>query len=218
MALMGALCLVTSPSRAVFLVVSGLGVVSALGSVLARNLVHAASCLVAFFFLVACQFVLLEVDFLAAVQVLLYIGAVAILLMFGIMLTRDIQGEERRRRGRLAWLPAAAVALGLMAMLTRGILGGVGPDSAGWRAQARPALVDEDGSLNPRGVVANNLGVAIGQEMLGRWVVPFEVAALLLTAALVGAVALAMGQEDEGESYPRAGRTFGHYSSERTFP
>ena len=48
----------------------------------------------AFFFLVACQFVMLEAEFLAAIQVLVYIGAVAIILMFGIMLTRNVQGDE----------------------------------------------------------------------------------------------------------------------------
>ena len=48
----------------------------------------------AFFFIVACQFVMLEAEFLAAIQVLVYIGAVAILLMFGIMLTRNVQGDD----------------------------------------------------------------------------------------------------------------------------
>ena len=77
-----------------FLVIAALGLLTALGTVLARNLVHAALFLVAFFFTVACQFVLLEAEFLAALQVLVYIGAVAIILMFGIMLTRNIQGDD----------------------------------------------------------------------------------------------------------------------------
>ena len=77
-----------------FLVISTLGLLAALGTVLARNLVHAALYLVAFFFIVACQFVLLEAEFLAAIQVLIYIGAVAILMMFGIMLTRNILGDD----------------------------------------------------------------------------------------------------------------------------
>ena len=89
------------------------GCSAALGTVLARNLVHAALFLVAFFFIVACQFVLLEAEFLAAIQVLVYIGAVAILLMFGIMLTRNIQGDDtttvRRRPGTL---PALVAGLG----------------------------------------------------------------------------------------------------------
>src|SRR6516162_9655424 len=77
-----------------FVIIAGLGLLAALGTVLARNLVHAALFLVAFFFTVACQFVLLEAEFLAALQVLVYIGAVAIILMFGIMLTRNVQGDD----------------------------------------------------------------------------------------------------------------------------
>ena len=87
---------------------------------LARNLVHAALFLVAFFFTVACQFVLLEAEFLAALQVLVYIGAVAIILMFGIMLTRNIQGDDpraRHRRGR----SRAGRGLGLFLVLAFGI-------------------------------------------------------------------------------------------------
>ncbi len=77
-----------------FLVIAALGLLAALGTVLARNLVHAALFLVAFFFTIACLFVLLEAEFLAVLQVLVYIGAVAIILMFGIMLTRNIQGDD----------------------------------------------------------------------------------------------------------------------------
>ncbi|HEU5118920.1 MAG TPA: NADH-quinone oxidoreductase subunit J, partial [Isosphaeraceae bacterium] len=180
----------------------------------ARNLVHAALFLVAFFFLVACQFVLLEVDFLAAVQVLLYIGAVAILMMFGIMLTRNIQGEEPGRTGWLRWIPPGAVALGMLAMLSRGLLAEpVSEEAPHWDRQARPTLTDADDSLSPRGDVVANLGQVIGQELLGRWIVPFEMAGLLLTAALVGSVAVAMGAREEmpARGIPDLGR-----SQERT--
>ncbi len=80
--------------QVLFVVIAAVGLVAALGTILARNLVRAALYLIAFFFTVACQFVLLEAEFLAALQVLVYIGAVAILLMFGIMLTRNIQGDD----------------------------------------------------------------------------------------------------------------------------
>src|SRR5258707_6611892 len=80
--------------RILFLVISSLGLLMALGTVLARNLVHAALFLVGFFFIIACQYVLLEAEFLAVIQVLIYIAAVAILLLFGIMLTRNIQVDE----------------------------------------------------------------------------------------------------------------------------
>ncbi len=107
--------------RVVFGIIASLGILMALGTVLARNLVHAALFLVAFFFLVACQFVLLEAEFMAAMQVLVYIGAVAILLMFGIMLTRNIQGDETTGGHWVRKLPAGAVALALLAILVAGI-------------------------------------------------------------------------------------------------
>ncbi len=81
-------------SQTLFVFIAVIGLLAALGTVLARNLVHAALFLVAFFFVMACQFVILEAEFLAAVQVLVYIGAVAILMMFGIMLTRNVQGDD----------------------------------------------------------------------------------------------------------------------------
>ena len=94
-----------------FLVIAALGLLAALGTVLARNLVHAALFLVAFFFTVACQFVLLEAEFLAALQVLVYIGAVAIILMFGIMLTRNIQGDDTTILTGVSRLPAIFAGL-----------------------------------------------------------------------------------------------------------
>ena len=80
--------------QVLFVVIAVVGLAAALGTILARNLVRAALYLIGFFFTVACVFVLLEAEFLAALQVLVYIGAVAILLMFGIMLTRNIQGDD----------------------------------------------------------------------------------------------------------------------------
>jgi len=188
-----------------FLIVAALGIASALGTVLARNLVHAALYLVAFFFLVACQFVLLEAEFLAAVQVLVYIGAVAILLVFGIMLTRNVRGDETTV-SPLSWsIPAALVSLGFLAVLVAGIdretgLNGRPP----WRAiQARPAVgPDPIARATPQARAVDDMGRTMGNELMGRFAVPFEVAALLLTAALVGSIALARqdGDQDEGDS------------------
>jgi NADH:ubiquinone oxidoreductase subunit 6 (subunit J) len=135
-----------SPLQLIFLIVSTVGLLTALGTVLARNLVHAALFLVAFFFTIACQFVLLEAEFLAAMQVLIYIGAVSILLLFGIMLTRNIQGDETTG-GHWAWkLPAGIVALGVLGVLLFGINAERGrPGQESWvRISSRP------GGVNPR--------------------------------------------------------------------
>src|SRR6201986_308852 len=99
------------------MVIAALGLLAALGTVLARNLVHAALFLIAFFFTVACQFVLLEAEFLAALQVLVYIGAVAIILMFGIMLTRNVQGDDPMSAPSAWQLPGLVAGLGIFVVL-----------------------------------------------------------------------------------------------------
>lgn len=187
-------------SQTLFLVISALGLVAAVGTILARNLVHAALYLVAFFFIIACQFVLLEAEFLAAIQVLVYIGAVAILLMFGIMLTRNIQGDDTTTVAPGWTMPALVAGLGIFLVLGVGINNQVGlKERAAWSATTtRPSIVTPEGAEpTPRAVAINNMGLAVGYEMMTRFVVPFEVAGLLLTAALVGAIALAHREGDE---------------------
>jgi NADH:ubiquinone oxidoreductase subunit 6 (subunit J) len=188
--------------RILFGIIATLGLLTALGTVLARNLVHAALFLVAFFFLVACQFVLLEAEFLAAMQVLVYIGAVAILIMFGIMLTRNIQGDETTA-GHWAWnLPAAVVGLGILATLAVGIAS----EGTWTRTTSRRAVPDlaappsVETTPSPEAEAINNQGKAVGDQMMTRYVIPFEVAGLLLTAALIGAIAVA--RHEGPDEYP----------------
>ena len=188
-----------------FLILAGLGILAALGTVLARNLVHAALYLVAFFFLVACQFVLLEAEFLAAVQVLVYIGAVAILLVFGIMLTRNVRGDETTM-APLTWsVPAALVTGGLLAVLVAGIHREAGlPGRPPWSAVAtRPAIGPDPAQRDtPQARAVDDMGRTLGNELMGRYAVPFEVAALLLTAALIGSIALARPEADDSPLDP----------------
>jgi NADH-quinone oxidoreductase subunit J len=185
----------------VFLLIAVLGLAAALGTVLARNLVHAALFLVAFFFMVACIFVLLEAEFLAAIQVLVYIGAVAILLMFGIMLTRNIQGDDTTTVPGPWKIPALVAGLCVFAVIAFGINNAVSPRGQGaWAGLAsRPSI--EAGELGPQAAArrdaVNNMARVVGNELMTRYVVAFEVAGLLLTAALVGAIALAHREEEE---------------------
>ena len=186
----------------IFVLISALGLLAALGTVLARNLVHAALFLVAFFFTIACQFVLLEAEFLAALQVLVYIGAVAIILMFGIMLTRNIQGDDTTIVSP-AWrrLPLAA-GFCVFGILFIGIYNQAAPPGRdSWtETNSRPSIAANAGS-NPETIMqreaVNNMAGTVGKELVTRYVVGFEVAGLLLTVALVGAIALAHREEDE---------------------
>ena len=196
--------------RLVFLVLATLGLLAALGAVLSRNLVRAALHLVAFFFIVACLFVVLEAEFLAIVQVLIYVGAVAILMMFGIMLTRNVQGDETTEAAGWSAVPAAIVALGFLAVLAVGIqrekgLAGRAPWS---KTEARPAIAGDPGLRDsPRGRAIGDMGRTLGDELMGRYVLPFEVIGLLLTAAVVGSIALARQEGGTADDAPadRAG-------------
>ena len=192
-----------------FLLIAVLGVVTALGTVLARNLVHAALFLVAFFFTVACQFVLLEAEFLAAIQVLVYIGAVAIIMMFGIMLTRNIQGDDTTTLSGAWSIPALVAGVCIFGVLVFGINNAVAPaGQSPWsESNLRPSIAASAGDAKAtviRREAVNNMAKVVGNELLTRYVVAFEVAGLLLTAALVGAIALAHREEDEPVAHSRA--------------
>jgi NADH-quinone oxidoreductase subunit J len=191
-----------------FLVIAALGLLTALGTVLARNLVHAALFLVAFFFTVACQFVLLEAEFLAALQVLVYIGAVAIILMFGIMLTRNIQGDDTTIVSGAWKIPALMAGLCVFGVLVFGINNAVAPaGQSPWsELNVRPSIAADAGSSKAtviRREAVNNMARTVGNELMTRYVVGFEVAGLLLTVALVGAIALAHREEDEPDAPSR---------------
>lgn len=194
-----------------FLVIAALGLLAALGTVLARNLVHAALFLVAFFFAVACQFVLLEAEFLAALQVLVYIGAVAIILLFGIMLTRNIQGDDTTILTGVSRLPAFFAGLCVFGILVFGINNAVAPAGhSDWSdSNVRPSIAADAGegkATVARRSAINNMAKTVGNELMTRYVVGFEVAGLLLTAALVGAIALAHREEDEPDVPARGDR------------
>src|SRR5262249_36251519 len=151
-------------------------------------------------FTIACQFVLLEAEFLAALQVLVYIGAVAILLMFGIMLTRNIQGDDPTSAPSAWQLPGLVAGLGMFLVLAYGIAyqTGLGGQRAWSKTATRPAIATAPNQPpSPRALAVNNMPKVAGDELMTRYVIAFEVAGLLLTVALVGAIALAHREEEE---------------------
>ena len=201
--------------RILFGIIASLGILCALGTVLTRNLVHAALFLVAFFFVVACQFVLLEAEFVAAMQVLVYIGAVAVLLMFGIMLTRNIRGDETTGGGLFRKLPGLVAGVAVLLILTTAIgdhrgTARPGPGGTDWTGiRERPTLDPSDARTRARYEAVTDMSRHVGRELMTRFAIPFEVAGLLLTAAVVGAIAVARydKQDEETEAPGRAVRT-----------
>jgi NADH-quinone oxidoreductase subunit J len=148
--------------------------VAAIGVVRTRNVVHAALFLVVVLAGVAAQYILIAAEFVAWVQVFIYIGAVVILFLFGIMLTRapmeaqgDLDNDQR-------W-PAAVVAAGILAVLIVMLVDAFGDDEI--------RLADDLLHVGRSGPV--------GDSIFRSFVVPFEVVSMLLLAALVGAVAIA---------------------------
>ena len=147
-------------------------VAGAVGLVTARQLVHAAMCFFATLLAVAGLFLLLGSEFLAAMQLFVYGGAMTVLVLFALMFTGAAPhaGSPTRRSVRWLALVVAAAFFGLLAVAFAG---------AGWKiSPAAPVDVE-----------------AIATIMFSRLVVPFEIAGLALTIALIGAIVLA--REDD---------------------
>jgi NADH-quinone oxidoreductase subunit J len=144
--------------------------VSAIRVVTTKNVVHAALYLVLVLSGVAGIFILLAAEFLAVVQVLDYIGAIVVLFLFGIMLTRAPIGKSNELDNDQRWV-GALVGLGLFALLGTILYDGFGDTEIEAGAVGRTAEV----------------GLSIFQT----FVIPFEVISVLLLAALVGAVVIA---------------------------
>lgn len=164
-----------------FIVFSILAVGGALGVVTNRNLFRGTIWLMASLFGVAGLFVTLSAPFLAAVQVLVYIGAIAILFSFAVMLTRSL--TSLKVRFNRVWLNAGS-ALVLFVFLFIGVIWPI------WGANPDLHMPQLDTV-----VTTTDLGVALVSG--SQFVLPFEVASLLLTAAMIGAIVIARDEEDE---------------------
>ena len=163
--------------QAVFVLLSLVAVGSALLVVLSSNMVHAALWLVVTLGAVAGIFLVLAAEFVAWVQVLIYVGAVVVLLLFALMLTRAPTGRQDDLTLRRA-LPAAVVAVLVAVLLGVTVVAGF--------ADVR---IDVD-----RAVVGS--AETTGSTVFEKWVLPFEVLSVLLLAALVGAIVLSRLRAD----------------------
>ncbi len=156
-------------SAAIFYGVAALVLGSALYVVVGKNLVHSAFALVAAFFGVAVFYVYLGADFLAGAQVLIYVGGILTLLLFGVMLTNRIYNLNLRS-GAIQVVPGALSA-GLVFALLVWII-----QSVDWGAM-------DAGDPGPT-------SESIGRLLVGDYLLPFEIASVLLLIALMGAAML----------------------------
>lgn len=147
-------------------------VVSALGVVLLENIVYSAFLLGLVFVSMAGLYILLNAGFVAAAQILIYVGAVNVLILFGIMLVNKQEDFVPVPRAWLGKGATAAVCTGLFALLATTVL------STGW-------------SLSLDLPAGDNAVVLIGMHFFSDFLLPFELASVLLLMALVGAIILA---------------------------
>jgi NADH-quinone oxidoreductase subunit J len=163
----------------VFCLLGAMAVGSALLVALSSNLVHCALWLVVTLGSLAGLYLLLAAEFVAWVQVLIYVGAVVVLLLFALMLTRAPTGPLP---GLTTRSPAFAAVAGAVAGI--GLLGVLLAAFHGERIDTGHGLV---GSTR-----------AVGVALFTSWVLPFEVLSLLLLAALIGAITVSRRAADDG--------------------
>lgn len=146
---------------------------AALGVVLLNNIVYSAFLLGGTFISVAGLYLLLNADFVATAQVLIYVGAVNVLILFAIMLVNKRQDFAPMERGWIRKAATAVVCLGLFALLTSMVL------ATPW-------------AIAPVAVPLNSSAIVeIGIHFFSDFLLPFELASVLLLMALIGAVVLA---------------------------
>lgn len=163
-----------TPYAVAFYLISILVVGAAFCVVTVRNIFHSALCLVLAFFALSGLYILLEAEFVAAAQVLIYVGAITILILFGIMLTHRLadKGVRQASEGRFISLIVVLVLVSLISVVLR--------------ATRFPIHSEE---------VTHPAIPYLGKVLLTTYLWPFEVVSVLLLVALIGAIVIATKDE-----------------------
>jgi len=188
--------------QVVFWALAVTAVAGAVGVVMVRDLFRAALLLAMVFVAVGGFYVMMNAEFLAVVQILIYVGAIAVLFIFGVMLTRDVQQGNTPNRLQI---PAAVVSVLLLAaMVFTAVttdwttLAGAGLESKSQVAQTQAVGIPDASRLAESGLSAAEVdsvaGGGLADLLIGEFVLPFEAVSLLLLAAAIGGLALARGR------------------------
>jgi NADH-quinone oxidoreductase subunit J len=161
--------------QAIFLVTAVVTLGGAVMVVTARNLIHAALWLILTLFGVAVMYGLLSAPFFTVIQVVIYIGAIAILMIFAVMLTRRVRQEAGSSVNKGWWMA------GLMSLVLFTALVWIFSTWSGFQTTLPELPADSD--------PIKELGIALVSP--SAYVIPFEIASVLLVAALIGAVVVA---------------------------
>ena len=153
----------------------------ALMVVFAKHIIHSALYLALALLCVATYFILLKAEYLAVVQIMVYVGAVVVLVLFSLMLTRTRIGETTNIVNRQVWTAGAVSALLFLAL---GIIIYMARNGFTWSSS------DEIPVLSVKN---------LGSILFSKYVLPFEVISLLILGALIGSVVLAMKEKEAPE-------------------
>lgn len=163
-----------------FYVLSITMIASAIGMVMIRDVIRSAFLLALCFLSLGGLYVTLNASFLAAAQILIYAGAVAILFVFGIMLTRNAGADFPEHNSEFKALSFIFVTFGLLFLLVRGLWSGT------WKLAEKPTSADLD------------TVVEIGRQFFGPYLLPFEIASVILLMALIGSIVIARKEPSHG--------------------
>jgi len=156
-----------------FVLIGAISLAAAVGVISSSHPVHSALFLLAHFVTLAVLYITLEAQFLAAIQVIIYAGGIVILILFVIMLigSERIENQAEHR----SWTPYVGIALGIV------LLGGLAV-----------SLLQSFAGVDPSAsLVQGGIPSAVGLELFTKYILPFELAAVLLLVALLGALLLA---------------------------
>src|SRR5213593_4742303 len=154
-----------------FILFAGLAIGCAINVVAQRNPLYCAISLIGVFMSLACLYLMLAAPFIAAVQIIVYAGAIMVLVVFVIMLL-NVEQEERRRIRMGFLVPSAVVLAGVLIGEVAFIL---------WSVEPNPKLQPSDIGLTS----------SIGSSLFTNYLLPFEITSILLLMAIVGAMTLA---------------------------
>jgi NADH-quinone oxidoreductase subunit J len=164
----------------VFLLCAAVTLTGAVAAMMLRNLVHCALCAAAAFAGLAAIYLQLDAEFVGFAQILVYVGAIAILIVFTVLLTKGAEIRPGSAQTSTSWWMGLFVGALVLVCLT-------------WSIMASPGLLR---------VPAQNVHAPvkqIGEQLMNQFVMPLETMGLLLTAALLGAVVIAMREPRKSE-------------------
>ncbi len=168
------------PANVVFAVLAVFMIAAAIRMVTTRNIVHAALWLVVVLGGVGMNYLLLQAEFVAITQFLVYLGAIVVLFLFGIMLTRAPLGVADDLDNPKARPAGIVTGLLLLAVLGYSLIETFGGDQLDFRAYERIAEENTNGRVQ-----------VVSDTIFGQYLIPFEMVSVLLLAALIGAIVLA---------------------------